>query len=509
MTSRAIISAVWLMILTTISFYAAAQNYSAASFEQMFASCLAGSFDEKKCDKAKKALEEYLNALSDECKDAATLEEKMAYLDTLLPLWNTWGSFLDDEKQLGWDSMCGALMEDDNTWVQLYTDDIVPPKDSDLSLSLKVGDEVEVYARVFTSICKTKNGEQICGEEFELPYSGSWAWASTDNDVVEPKETSSPTGRFKAKGKGAAVLAVDLPEFPEPFFLDAYADVTVGQGIADVVFVIENHFDNSYWLGNGGFGYVGLRQKGQQIYTEGLKKYLDRENSRTAIMTYNNPLVYPYNTYYWFDNDAECIYWFGDGYTISNPDITDYLPFTSLPWEEEIVAAWGSLENFCGESADPNYLRTSVYSALMHAMDGVSLGPWRTSDPNVKKVIILISRLAPAGPFYPLDYRVNNPEIITGLTEDDVIARAKSQDISIHVLNVGPTRYLVEGCSGYSPPDCPGNNYFEGDRGTFSRFANETGGTYQETEYPGPSEYAGPNLYLGIINILKQLVEDE
>lgn len=433
--------------------------------------------DNEACEKIVELIKNVQEWLTERCTETDDLEKKKPHVDQLLRLQReidelAWIPGVEDLTLVFYD-ICGGIFNPDVTNIDL---DPGP-------LQLDVGQEQQLTATI-----RCSNGE----------CTGELGWYSNNPGVA----SITQEGVVKGESRGTTSVSAISLTFPDVVGDDA---VTVGDPvIADIVFVIDNHQFNGYWFGAGDSGGSdGFRQKGQLIYDEGLNKYLDNR-SRSAIVTYNNPLVFPYNTYRYYDNDEECQYWFGPGVTISNPGITDYLLFTPVSEEDPTVAAWGSLQIFCGDSDDYYYQRTSVYSALMHAMDDVSLGGWRTSDPNVKKIIILLGNHPPAGPYYPLRYRENNPEGLTGLTEDDVISRAQQQDITIHVLNFSPQDWLVEGYSGDS-------GYSEAMRGTFTRFAEETGGTYQETEYPQPSTspYAGPNLYLGIVDILRQLAEDD
>jgi hypothetical protein len=251
MLCRIIKAGCCLLVLTAISSIAIA-GIPPRPNPEAFLSCLAGpSYNEKKCGRAKRQFERHFTGVSDECKDADSWEIKKIYLKRLLELYfSTEHQFLEDERMVSYEDMCGAFLWEGNTWVQLYTDDIVPPDHDDLTLELEVGDEVEVHARIFTRICE--EADWRCGPEVELPYSGQWAWGSFDTNVFEVESEYARSGRVKAAGDGQAILIAQMPEFEEdPYLLQGLADVIVGtQEGVDIALVMES--------GNATYDYVGL-----------------------------------------------------------------------------------------------------------------------------------------------------------------------------------------------------------------------------------------------------------
>ena len=308
-------------------------------------------------------------------------------------------------------------------------------------------------------------------------------WAITDEDILEFSAVAE-TAVVLAKASGVAeVCAASLELYSN------CVSIEVPGNIVDIVFVIENSLAMDFWIGVINCC-PGLRHHGGDIIA-GMREHFSSD-SRIAIVTYNRPLVFPYNQV--FDTSDCTGNPGGEGYTAPAAAFTEHMEFRFLIDIPPPSEGFESLVVLCGFALHGNYTGAFVYSALMHAMEGsANLGFWReeVNGQKVEKVIVLIGWSRPGGDIDIIPW-VNDPEPFTGFTRETVIQEAQQRDVEIHIFHVATSLFLLDDSAGK-----------EGSREVFTRIAQETGGTYQETEFSG--SYPGEQLYQGIIDTMDEM----
>lgn len=165
-----------------------------------------------------------------------------------------------------------------------------------------------------------------------------------------------------------------------------FVDVGVAGGVIDLVFVVDT--TGSMWD-----DIAAAKQAATQIAAS-----LEGVDARVAVVDYRDFPQWPYGTSWDYPYH-------------------DVLDFTS----DQAAIATGIRSLYLGNGLD---WQESVYSALMHTIDGTSLGGWR-QQPN--KYIILIGDAPP-----------HDPEPFTGYEMQDVLDAAYAADpITIYPIVVG------------------------------------------------------------------------
>ncbi|MFC1880659.1 hypothetical protein ACFL2S_04050 [Thermodesulfobacteriota bacterium] len=468
MLYRVVTFGVALLIMNAFSFQALGKGIPPPPSEKQLLSCLAESYNEKQCDKAKKALEEHMTALSDACKSADTFEGKRIYLKDLIALYFSTNQILENERSLSYEEMCGAFLWEGNTWVQAYTENIVPPDRDTLKLELEVEEEVEVKARIYTRICETTN-EETCGEEFELDYFGPWGWGTTDSDVFKVETEIARTGLVKAVDGGTATLLVQMPDFEEdPHLLSASPDVVVGDQNVDIAFVVNNGIWTTDHFPPWGTGYPWLYTNWADGWYQRVEEVFGKGNFDLSLVNYNR-----YNN----PNGLDWCGWASEPLDPSGyrTRLEFNQPDRQLAWN----AAWQGLETVC-DNANPD-MGNQLYSALIHAIQNSN---W---DEDAFKAIVVLPKKAAC---YVIGEGLCDSEPGTGLSLADVTQAANAAGVKMFVVNSYNVNTLPE-CGG---PGCTETNLYcyqaIAARDMHKKLANDTGGKFYNA---WPCEYQDPN----------------
>lgn len=382
---------------------------------------------------------------------------------------------------------CGGITNTDCSGEECKYEIVISSDGSPVqTIVLDIGETVNLEAELRGPKChdctdRKKGCDKLDTSKLEAPL----VWVVSDEDILEFSAVGG-TAVVEAKASGIANVCAQSLELT----YQNCVSVEVPGNIVDIVFVIETSIVMDFWIGIQE-GNPGLKHHGRDIIA-GVREHFSSE-SRVAIVTYNRPPVAPYNLVF---PPADCSGEpSGEGFTAPAAAFTDHMEFrftVDIPHSSD---GFELLAVLCGGALDGDYVGAFVYSALMHAMEGSDdLGFWReeVNGREVPKIIVLIARFRPGGDF-SLPY-VNDPEPFTGFTRETVIQEAQQKDVEIHVFNVAPSLFVLEA----APP-----NRLEGSREVFTRIAQETEGTYLETEFSG--SYPGEQLYQGIIDTMDKM----
>lgn len=257
----------------------------------------------------------------------------------------------------------------------------------------------------------------------------------------------------RARGNGRSTifaLSSDIPEI-QP----GQAEITVGEAL-DVVFVYETLWTNGWLTPDCG----GCIQHLGGTFLDVLDQYF--ADYRIAIATHAH-----YPQFRDWENDCDGAPWFAP-YEAYTP----LLPFQWSAFSDTratVVAAYRSLTLTC--NVPPLFTRgqnaTSLYTALLSAIDGSTLEGWRdrsAGSRTPKKAIIFLSSDPACMTGY---YGFCDAEAISGFTRSDVIRAAQAKDIQIFAIR------FLGGHSGDL-------RWVPWTRAEFGEIAAQTGGTYYE-----------------------------
>lgn len=313
---------------------------------------------------------------------------------------------------------CGGLLNEDRTYVSI----------TPASSSLKVADTVQLNAKIVTSSCLMADGKRAgcfdtcSGGWFEETLVGNITWSSLTPDIA----VVDGNGLVTALKPGTANIVAVSTDLPKQ--IAGRAVITVQAALRlDVVFMYNLLPRGWVWDDPS----TGLQQMGNTFL--GLLNQ-NFDDYRIAIVTHAHypTFVELDPTYGTCDMDPTQF-----GFKSWGP-YEAYTPVLPFQWSgssdtpAKVVAAYQSLSPTC--QLPPLYLggqvSTSLYTALMSAIDGSTLGGWRAEEAGVttERVIIFDGDDWGCGMEY---YVVCDVEAVSGLTSADVISAARAKNIHL------------------------------------------------------------------------------
>jgi hypothetical protein len=319
--------------------------------------------------------------------------------------------------------LCGGVLDNSDTYIKITTP----------SQNVKMGDKLQLSAKIITHTCLTAKGtrggcfdkDKCAGGFIEETLVGGIVWESWDPAIA----TVDQNGLLTAHQSGNVMINAKSKDIPNVVADQVEITIVEGPVRLDIVFMYEN-LVRSWWIWDLGYGEGRAQEMGNTLLGLLNQNFTDY---RISIATFAHHASYFGDSWCGWDPLNDC----GINFTNWGPyeaytPVIPFQPSGSPDTPANVVAAYQSLSPTC--KVPPSYSNgvesTSLYTALMSAIDGGTLGGWRAETPGIRteKIIIFLS----IDPACGMGYRIAcDVEPISGLRSDDVIYAAQAKNIHI------------------------------------------------------------------------------